>query len=348
MIPAIEAGFVESVHSFGSELGMEAYIAARPDVFFTGPDGSMRSNRAFCQAAGHYACDMFIGSTLQIDLAGNSSTATLGRIAGFGGASNMGADTRGRRHASPAWLRAGKEAQGERNVMPRGKKLVVQMVETFREHMQPTFVERLDAWELAQSANMALPPVMICDVVVMSEEGRLGLAGPEVIETAQGVEEFDSQDRALVWRTVGGKHRYLLGDATFLVEEDLAAFRQAALAGCQRRLPFQWHARRCLLCAAGCRDPGDEPARHGSGHQDTASEVRGAEQELSGVRSRGEQLPENGSPCGPVGRGDLAGRLAAALREASSGDRRRELGEQRGGRRQARAVSRRVREDAIT
>ena len=70
LIPAIEAGFVHSIHSFGSELGMEAYIRARPDIFFTGPDGSLRSNRALCQAAGHYACDLFIGSTLQIDLAG--------------------------------------------------------------------------------------------------------------------------------------------------------------------------------------------------------------------------------------------------------------------------------------
>ena len=50
------------------------------------------------------------------------------------------------------------------------------------------------------------------DAIVMSEEGRLGLSGPEVIETAHGVEEFDSRDRALVWRTTGGKHRYLLGD----------------------------------------------------------------------------------------------------------------------------------------
>ena len=70
LIPAIEAGFIELVHSFGSELGMERYIAARPDVFFTGADGSMRSNRAFCQAAGLYACDLFIGATLQMDLAG--------------------------------------------------------------------------------------------------------------------------------------------------------------------------------------------------------------------------------------------------------------------------------------
>jgi hypothetical protein len=50
LIPAIEAGWVESIHSFGSELGMEDYVRARPDVFFTGRDGSLRSNRAFCQA----------------------------------------------------------------------------------------------------------------------------------------------------------------------------------------------------------------------------------------------------------------------------------------------------------
>ena len=178
LIPAIEAGFVESVHSFGSELGMEAYIRARPDVFFTGADGAMRSNRAMSQVAGHYACDMFIGSTLQIDLQGNSSTATLGRISGFGGAPNMGSDARGRRHVSPAWLKAGQQAQADKTRMPRGRKLVVQMVETFREHMQPAFVERLDAWELAEQAGMAIPPVMIYgdDVThILSEEGIANL-----------------------------------------------------------------------------------------------------------------------------------------------------------------------------
>ena len=181
LIPAIEAGWVESVHSFGSEMGMEDYIRARPDVFFNGADGSMRSNRAFCQAAGHYACDLFIGSTLQIDLAGNSSTATLGRIAGFGGAPNMGADARGRRHASATWLKAGREARaglsGSRGT-PRGQKLVVQMVETFREHMQPAFVEHLDAWKLAEQAGMALPPIMIYgdDVShILTEEGIANL-----------------------------------------------------------------------------------------------------------------------------------------------------------------------------
>lgn len=61
MIPAIESGWVESIHCFGGELGMDEYVAARSDIFFVGPDGSMRSNRAFSQTAGHYAIDMFIG-----------------------------------------------------------------------------------------------------------------------------------------------------------------------------------------------------------------------------------------------------------------------------------------------
>jgi malonate decarboxylase beta subunit len=67
------------------------------------------------------------------------------------------------------------------------------------------------------------------NVVIMSEEGRLAMSGPEVIETANGVEEFDSRDRALVWRSTGGKHRYLLGDCQRIVADDVAAFRQAAL-----------------------------------------------------------------------------------------------------------------------
>lgn len=66
------------------------------------------------------------------------------------------------------------------------------------------------------------------NVVVMSEEGRLAMSGPEVIETANGVEEFDSRDRALVWRSTGGKHRYLMGDCQRIVADDVAAFRAAA------------------------------------------------------------------------------------------------------------------------
>ncbi len=77
----------------------------------------------------------------------------------------------------------------------------------------------------------------LCDAVILSEEGRLGLSGPEVIEETCGVEELDSRDRALVWRTVGGKHRYLLGEAGHLVADDVAAFRAQAVACLGARRP---------------------------------------------------------------------------------------------------------------
>ena len=69
-----------------------------------------------------------------------------------------------------------------------------------------------------------------CDYIVMSDIARLSMSGPEVIEASNGVEEFDSRDRALVWRTTGGKHRYLTGDCDALVDDDVQAFREAAIA----------------------------------------------------------------------------------------------------------------------
>ncbi len=68
----------------------------------------------------------------------------------------------------------------------------------------------------------------LCSAIIISEEGRLALSGPEVIETVAGVEEFDSKDRALVWRVTGGKHRYLMGDCAMLVDDDIPAFRNGA------------------------------------------------------------------------------------------------------------------------
>ncbi|MDH2346176.1 MULTISPECIES: biotin-independent malonate decarboxylase subunit beta [unclassified Bradyrhizobium] len=68
-----------------------------------------------------------------------------------------------------------------------------------------------------------------CSRLIISEQGRLSVSGPEVIETNKGIEEFDSRDRALVWRTMGGKHRYLFGGADIFVDDEVLAFRQAAI-----------------------------------------------------------------------------------------------------------------------
>lgn len=170
LIPAIESGWVESVHCFGGELGMEKYVEARRDIFFTGRDGSLRSNRTLAQLAGQYAVDLFIGSTLQMDALGNSSTVTKGRVAGYGGAPNMGHDPGGRRHSTEAW----KNMIISDDPLARGKKLVVQVAETFQDANTPVFVESLDAISVKDQAKLAVAPVMIYgeDVThVVTEEG---------------------------------------------------------------------------------------------------------------------------------------------------------------------------------
>jgi malonate decarboxylase beta subunit len=68
-----------------------------------------------------------------------------------------------------------------------------------------------------------------CSRLIISEQGRISVSGPEVIETNKGIEEFDSRDRALVWRTMGGKHRYLIGGADMFVDDEALAFREAAI-----------------------------------------------------------------------------------------------------------------------
>ncbi len=76
------------------------------------------------------------------------------------------------------------------------------------------------------------------DWIVMSDIARHAMSGPEVIEASHGVEEFDSRDRGQVWRTTGGKHRYLMGDCDALVEDDVAAFRAAAIEALERHRPL--------------------------------------------------------------------------------------------------------------
>jgi malonate decarboxylase alpha subunit len=82
----------------------------------------------------------------------------------------MGHDPHGRRHATPAWLNMIETD----DPLARGKKLVVQMVETFQDGGQPSIVESLDAVAVGKASGMPLAPVMIYgdDVThVLTEEG---------------------------------------------------------------------------------------------------------------------------------------------------------------------------------
>ena len=132
-----------------------------------------------------------------------------------------------------------------------------------------------------------------CSRLAVSESGRLSVSGPEVIETNKGAEEFDSRDRALVWRTMGGKHRRLTGGADAFCEDTVAAFRTAALDLIGRAPAFDLatleaeHAR--LLARVGrfgdCRDAVDVWARLGVNDPDAvpAMDARAFEQTVAGV-----------------------------------------------------------------
>lgn len=227
LIPAIESGWIESVHCFGGEVGMEQYTAARPDVFFTGRDGSLRSNRAICQVAGQYAVDAFVGSTLQIDGEGNSSTVTSGRLSGFGGAPNMGHDPRGRRHSTSAWL----DMMNDKHELARGRKLVVQMVETFQSGNEPVFVESLDAVNVAKQANLATAPVMIYgdDVThVVTEEGIAYLYKAQSLEERKAALEAVAGVTPIGLRHNQNKVERMRRDGLVAFPEDLQIRRTEA------------------------------------------------------------------------------------------------------------------------
>jgi malonate decarboxylase alpha subunit len=239
LIPAIESGWVESVHCFGGEVGMEKYVESRRDVFFTGRDGSLRSNRTLCQLAGQYAVDLFVGSTLQIDSMGNSSTVTSGRLAGFGGAPNMGHDPGGRRHSTPAWL----NMMTHDDPLARGRKLVVQVAETFQTGNKPVFVESLDALDVKNDTGLATTPIMIYgeDVThVVTEEGIAYLY------KATSMEERKRAIEAIAGVTpIGLKHDVKLSDK--LRKEGLIALPEDL--GIRRT-----DAKRSLLAAKNVED----------------------------------------------------------------------------------------------
>jgi malonate decarboxylase beta subunit len=61
--------------------------------------------------------------------------------------------------------------------------------------------------------------VRLCSKIIMTEKGRIGLSGPEVIETLKGIEEFDSHDKDFVYETVGARQRKEIKEIDYLVND---------------------------------------------------------------------------------------------------------------------------------
>jgi malonate decarboxylase beta subunit len=65
------------------------------------------------------------------------------------------------------------------------------------------------------------------DYLVVNEIGRLGVSGPEVIQAVKGIDAFDAQDRALVWRVYGGKTRFIQNMAQVYVGSTIDTIKTA-------------------------------------------------------------------------------------------------------------------------
>lgn len=69
----------------------------------------------------------------------------------------------------------------------------------------------------------------LCSYLIMTQEGRLGLNGPQVIEQEAGVQEYDSKDRPFIWSVTGGQQRYASGLVDAFVQDDRQQIKQQVL-----------------------------------------------------------------------------------------------------------------------
>jgi len=67
----------------------------------------------------------------------------------------------------------------------------------------------------------------LCSEIIITEKGRLGLSGPEVIETVKGTDEFNSHNKELILKTVGAQARKEIGEVNFVVMDSINQIKKA-------------------------------------------------------------------------------------------------------------------------
>lgn len=65
----------------------------------------------------------------------------------------------------------------------------------------------------------------LCSEIIMTEKGRMGLSGPEVIKTVKGEDEFNSNDKELIIKTVGAYARKEIGEVKYVVKDSVKVVR---------------------------------------------------------------------------------------------------------------------------
>ena len=79
----------------------------------------------------------------------------------------------------------------------------------------------------------------LCSYIVMTQEGRLGLNGPQVIEQEAGVQEYNAKDRPFIWSITGGNQRFTSGLADTYVDDDRQKIRQQVIDYLTQGVPHQ-------------------------------------------------------------------------------------------------------------
>ncbi|MFX9501759.1 biotin-independent malonate decarboxylase subunit beta [Acinetobacter baumannii] len=79
----------------------------------------------------------------------------------------------------------------------------------------------------------------LCSYIVMTQEGRLGLNGPQVIEQEAGVQEYNTKDRPFIWSITGGNQRFASGLADAYVDDDRQKIRQRVIDYLTQGVPHQ-------------------------------------------------------------------------------------------------------------
>jgi malonate decarboxylase beta subunit len=79
----------------------------------------------------------------------------------------------------------------------------------------------------------------LCSYIVMTQEGRLGLNGPQVIEQEAGVQEYNAKDRPFIWSITGGNQRFTSGLVDAYVYDDRQKIRQQVIDYLTQGVPHQ-------------------------------------------------------------------------------------------------------------